>query len=261
MDLTLGEPVYVEAASTRLGQVFVNVLTNARHALEDTDAGRIRVRLGREQDEVVVTLSDNGEGMPPDVLERAFEPFFTTKASGRGTGLGLALSREMVVGMGGSMAMTSRRGVGTSVYLRLPIARPEQHEQPAAPAVVPRDQRLRVLVIDDEPIVARAVARMLSSRHDTERCLSGAEALARIAAERFDVVVCDLMMPEVNGRDVYERVQSLDGFRPGFVFMSGGQFGELKDWTPPAALLAKPFATPTLLEAIDEAARAAVQRC
>jgi len=216
----------------RLTQVLVNLLVNACRAIPEGGDGpkEIRVTVREAGGGAVVEVADSGVGMTPEVRARVFEPFFTTRDVGEGMGLGLALSRAMVAEAGGDIEVESEPGRGSLFRVRLPAAQPEAARPadaapPAGPAPAAPARPLQVLVVDDEPMVARAVARALR-RHRVEVVGSAAEALARLAAgPPPDAIVCDLMMPEVTGMDLHDR---LGAERPELarrmVFLTGGAF-------------------------------------
>jgi len=220
----------------RLTQVLVNLLVNACRAIpEDGDGEKVvRVAVRGEGGGVVIEVADTGVGMTPEVQARLFEPFFTTRDVGEGMGLGLALSRAMVVEAGGEIEVESTPGRGSLFRLRLPAAPPQAERSatpataaPSTPSCGPTAQArpLRVMVVDDEPVVARAVARALRP-HVVVVVGSAGEALAALAADDPpDAIVCDLMMPEVTGMDLHDR---LAGERPELarrmIFLTGGAF-------------------------------------
>jgi PAS domain S-box-containing protein len=217
----------VRANAFRLGQVFVNLLVNAADAMpEGNPSNEIRLRTyTRDDNSVVVEVSDNGAGIAPDVQGRIFDPFFTTKPVGRGTGLGLSVCHAIVTSSGGAIACESTPGKGTTFRVALPVARVLPAEKPNAQ---PRgsDMKGRVLVVDDDPQVANAVARALEG-HDIVIASGGHEALERCKSERFDCVLCDLMMPEVSGLDVWEALRKEEpGAEKRVVFMTGGAVTE-----------------------------------
>ena len=213
----------------RLGQVFVNLLLNAADAMPEQrplDQNVVHVGTRMRAGRVQIEVSDNGRGIEPEALGRVFDPFFTTKAPGRGAGLGLSICHTLVEQLGGTLTVESTPGVGSTFRVELPVSPAVVPVEPAAPAE-PRGRRLRVLVIDDEALVGKSLVRLLGRSHDVEFCSSAVEALARGDLPRFDVVLCDLMMPGLSGVDFYERVvkewPQLEG-RIGF--LSGGQFTE-----------------------------------
>jgi two-component system, cell cycle sensor histidine kinase and response regulator CckA len=213
------------ALPTRLGQVLLNLVLNAAHAIPEGAPARHRIDIGVGADDatVVFDVRDTGSGIRPEHLSRIFEPFFTTKPPGRGTGLGLAVCHQIVTAMGGAIGVESELGRGTTVRVTLPIA--AAHPPPVRctsrpPRATPAPRK-RVLVVDDEPLVARALQRALRA-HEVTIALGGREALDVLRAVTFDVIVCDLMMPDMSGIDLYEQLP--DEIRRRFVFATGGAF-------------------------------------
>ncbi|MCA9654689.1 MAG: response regulator [Myxococcales bacterium] len=218
----------VMADEGRLGQVFLNLLVNAAQAMSAGRAGedelRVCTREGSEG-EVIVEISDTGPGIPPEVAERAFEPFFTTKPLGEGTGLGLAISHRIVTTLGGRLELDSEPGRGTTARVVLPAAEgPVVAEE--TNELEPVSVRLRVLVVDDEPMLLRAVTRMLSVDAEVAAESTGAGALARVrAGEAFDVVLCDLLMPEMSGMELHAALErEAPELARRTLFMTGGAF-------------------------------------
>jgi nitrogen-specific signal transduction histidine kinase len=216
-------PLAVGNAS-RLGQVFLNLLVNAAHSIPEGDiaAHEIRISARRAGDRVAIEVSDTGAGISKENLPRVFQAFFTTKPVGVGTGLGLAICHTIVTSMGGEISVTSEVGVGTTVRVLLPIAvAPAPRQRSIQPSTPPRAGPKRILVVDDEPLVARALERTLRG-NDVTIALSGKDALAALAGEAFDLVFCDLMMPGVSGMDLYQELRPDQQER--FVFVTGGAF-------------------------------------
>jgi len=210
----------------RLGQVLVNVLVNAAQAIEPgrADLNEIRISTRVEAGErVVIEIVDTGPGMPEHVRAQIFQPFFTTKAVGVGTGLGLSISHGIVAAMGGLLEIDSLVGKGTTVRIVLRAAPPEADVPVVAVASRPYRLRGRILVIDDEPLVLRAIQRSLSA-HELVCVENGADALALLErGEQFDVILTDLAMPGMTGMDFFERVakRSHDQAET-VVFVTGG---------------------------------------
>jgi CheY-like chemotaxis protein len=199
---------------------------------------------------VVVEVQDTGAGIPREVLGRIFDPFFTTKPVGVGTGLGLSICHGIVTSLGGDIAVESQVGQGTTVRVMLPAARDGASvEKPAAPTPAPSSRRGRVLIVDDEPAVGRALRRILRE-HDVELLTSGRQALEKLAVDSgFHVILCDVMMPDFAGRELYEAIQQGgSGLEQRFVFVSGGAF------TPGAREFLARVPNPTLEKPFDEAA-------
>jgi PAS domain S-box-containing protein len=250
----------------KLGQVFLNLLTNAAEAIPEGTPSDHRIRVSTHtgaDGRAVVEIADTGSGIPPQIASRIFDPFFTTKPVGHGTGLGLAMCHRIVSELGGEIAFESAPGA-TTFRVTLPVAAPHDtvvqgvHEERQAPISRPRR---RVLVIDDEPSLLQAVGKWLADTHDVVTAPSGRAALDILGGDRrFDAVLADLMMADVTGMDLYERVREHHpGLERRFVFMTGGAF------TPraqrfvaetPNRCLEKPFAHGQLLDAVDLAAEA-----
>jgi len=250
----------VRANEARLGQVFLNLVINAAQALQEGHAERneIRVSTRLEGDRVIIEVADTGAGIPPEILGRIFDAFFTTKAVGVGTGLGLAICHRIVTDMGGELTVETEIGTGTTFRVALPIARKDVVEVavPDEPIAVAA-RRGRILVVDDEPLVIRTVKRILSKEHDLVVTEAATEALALCASgEKFDLILCDLMMPEMTGMDLHRELSLVAPDQADrMIFVTGGAFTEkarrfLSE--TPKEHLEKPFASANL--------RAIVQR-
>lgn len=224
-----GDTPLVEADETRLGQVFVNLLVNAAQAIAEgaTAENEIRVVTSTDPDgRACIDICDTGVGIPPADLDRVFDPFFTTKPVGEGTGLGLSMCHTIVAGLGGEVVVTSEQGRGTTFRVVLPAARVHPSEAPAESlAAAPSTARAAVLVVDDEPAVGRALNRSLRD-HAVTSVTTASEALSLLeAGERFDVIFCDLMMPEMSAEDFYgELARGFPGVVDKVIFVSGGAF-------------------------------------
>lgn len=220
----------VRINESRLAQVVLNLVINAAHALPDgrVSANRIIVRTGERDGCAFLEVQDTGAGIAEEDQGRIFDPFFTTKGQGQGTGLGLSICRNIVSAAGGDIAVQSGPGRGTLFRVRLPAA-----ERPADPEVAlplpSRDARgngtRRLLVVDDEPLVGRALRRMLRD-YDVKVVSSGREAVDVLTRDGgYNLILCDLMMPEVSGMEVYEAVaEHHPELADRFVFMTGGAF-------------------------------------
>jgi signal transduction histidine kinase/CheY-like chemotaxis protein len=212
----------VRAGSAQLGQVFLNMLINACHAVEgEPQDNEIRVSVGTASDGgVVIEFTDTGVGIRPEVRHRIFDPFFTTKPMSVGTGLGLSICHGIVHSLGGSIAVLSEVGQGTTFRIMLPPA--------PGPGISPaHEHRANVLVVDDEPRVAEAMRRVLAREYNVTVVSDGQEALELLtspsAHRAFDVVLCDVYLPGTNGIDIYEAVSRMKpelGAR--MLFMTGG---------------------------------------
>lgn len=255
-----GDVPKARATRGRLGQLFLNLLLNAADAIPDGAPERNVIRVTTRTDDArraVVEIADTGTGIAPAMVARVFDPFFTTKAPGTGTGLGLAICHRIVTQLGGEITFESTPGRGTAFRVTLPASDTEPACQPAH-RPVPR--RARILVVDDEALLLRAIEDLIGEAHDVVTAQSGTEALALLRADRsFDVIVADLMMPGFTGIDLYEAVRTeASGLERRFIFMTGGAF------TPKTAKLlasfpnhavGKPFDGDELLRVIGEVLR------
>jgi signal transduction histidine kinase len=219
----------VRGHEARLGQVFVNLLINAAQAIPIGRASShtITVATYARGERVMVEVTDTGAGMPETVIHRIFEPFFTTKPVGIGTGLGLSICRDIVNAIGGEISVESAIGKGSTFRVSLPQARHSAvrpRVMPSLPAQADK-RALRILVVDDEPNVLKALERALKG-HNVTTAQSGQAALDVLeAGPSFDLVFCDLMMADVSGMDIYGQVRRRrPGMEESFIFMTGGVF-------------------------------------
>lgn len=219
----------VLADEARLTQVLVNLLVNAGQAFRTNDPSKNRVTVSAEEsgDHLWISVTDNGPGIAADVLPRIFDPFFTTKPVGRGTGLGLSISQSIVTALQGELTCTSEVGGGTTFRVRLPVAR-DRLEVGSSAARVDVAPRGRILVVDDSEGVVRSLQRILEREHEVACERDPRSAWTRLeAGERFDVVLCDLMMPYVSGLELYIRASEISADLAGrFVFITGGVLDE-----------------------------------
>jgi PAS domain S-box-containing protein len=213
----------------RLAQVFLNLIINAAQAIPEghADANEIRVSAYLDRnDRIVVDVKDTGPGIPPEVVGRIFDPFFTTKPIGIGTGLGLTICQRIVTGFGGEIEVESSPGKGTVMRVRLVPTTAEQTPVPATPPIVHASRRGRVLVVDDEAAVAATMSRILEQYHDTEVVTRARDAIDLLTSgKRYDVIFCDVMMPEMTGMSFFEEIsQRFPDVANTVVFVTGGAF-------------------------------------
>jgi PAS domain S-box-containing protein len=210
----------------RLGQVFLNLLLNAAQAIPDGDASshEIHIRCLRRDRTVVVEVSDTGRGIPPGLEARIFDPFFTTRPIGEGTGLGLAVCHGIVRGLGGEITFRSDVGRGSTFTVSLPA---HQATGAAGGTSTPTDDaRARVLVVDDEPFICSSIQRLLRRESSVTAVTSARDALSLVSAgQRFDVILSDLMMPEMSGEDLLAALREVAPDQAArLVIMTGGAF-------------------------------------
>jgi len=221
----------VWASEGKLVQVFLNLLVNAAHAVAEKggEGGCITVRTWVENASAWAEIKDNGAGIAPENLTRIFEPFFSTKRIGMGSGLGLSICRNILSEFGGEIQVQSEVGKGTRFVVRLPVRAEAPKSRPsAAGARAPELPivRGRVLIIDDEEQLRTVMKRLLSS-HEIVTASSGKEAQAILELdEDFDLILCDLMMPDVTGMAVHQWLSARNPeLARRIVFISGGIFG------------------------------------
>jgi len=221
---------------TRLVQVMLNLVTNAAQSITkgspDDNQITVEVRLAETEGEVEIVVTDTGVGISEAHLPKVFEPFFTTKPAGEGTGLGLSICHRLIHGMGGRIQVTSEEGRGSRFSVFLSIAPNLEESEPLPSEVSPgTSRRLRLLIVDDEVLVARAVRRVFDKEFRVDIALDGPSALEKLRKTDYDVILCDVMMPGISGLDVYRQVRlENEPLARRFVFATGGLFSqELSD--------------------------------
>ncbi|MBI5201622.1 MAG: PAS domain S-box protein [Elusimicrobia bacterium] len=265
LDLEL-DPAKPEVAAEfhKLEQIVLNLVLNARDVLHGHPGPRaVRVRTRRRGERCVVEVSDTGPGVPPAVLERLFEPFFTTKSGGKGTGLGLSISRELAESFGGTLVHEEPAEGGARFVLSLPPC-PDDVKAPAAPLGLPPPVAgKRVLAADDEEGVLRLIRRILADDGlIVDAAVDGADALRKLSANAYDLVVADVEMGRVKGTDI-ARVARASAVPPAVVLVTGDILNdELKEelFRLGAAVLAKPFLRTEFLRVVRGALQAAARR-
>jgi signal transduction histidine kinase len=258
-----GDVPLVVANEGRLAQVFLNLVVNAAQAIEPgrAESNEICIVLGKDEcGGATIEVTDSGTGISPENLARVTEPFFTTKPIGIGTGLGLTVCKNIVEGYGGTLELSSHVGAGTTARIVLPAAPPGAvlEKRSEVVALPPASVRYRVLAIDDDPLVIKALKRVLRA-YDLTTTQGGREALELLSSRQpFHVILCDLMMPDLTGIDVYHRVKESDpGLEERIVFLTGGAFTEQARGflaTVPNLRLDKPFSPEGLEKVIRRAA-------
>jgi len=224
--------LYIRGPRTRVSQVFLNLIVNAAQAIDPGDRTQntitIRAR-STDQDRVCIEVQDTGPGISPQLLRRIFDPFVTTKPAGRGTGLGLSICRRIVHSLEGTIEIQSHPGQGTVARVVLPKAARAQRPLTVPPSSISAIRRaaqgrLSILVVDDEPVIARLIQKALVE-HDVTTAHDGREAVALMSENAYDVILCDLIMPEMTGMDVYRAaLQRATPLNDRIVFMTGGAF-------------------------------------
>jgi CheY-like chemotaxis protein len=215
----------IEGGEQALCQVVVNLLLNAAQAIPEgnPDKNTIRASTYDEDGLVVIEVRDSGAGIPSKDIARIFDPFFTTKPIGIGTGLGLAVCHGIVTSMGGQIDVESSVGKGSAFRVLLP--RGKARPTPPAPRVS-SSRRARVLIIDDDVLVLRSLRRVLATEHTITTSERAHEALELLrSGDRFDVILCDLMMPGMTGMELYDAIElAMPDLLSRMIFITGGAF-------------------------------------
>jgi signal transduction histidine kinase/DNA-binding NarL/FixJ family response regulator len=221
----------IEGDAVQLQQAISNLLVNAEQAVRQRGKqGTIAVRTCTAGQRVFLEIADSGAGIPPEIIPRIFDPFFSTKPAGSGTGLGLSVAYGIVQEFGGEISVESKLGRGAKFTVEFPVAIGERlsiRERTPRIRITERKmrpiQRARVLVIEDEPSVAQLIADVLGEEgHAVETVLDGVQGLNRAITGDFDLVMCDLKMPEMNGQAIYRQLAAKDKkMLKRFVFVTG----------------------------------------
>ena len=267
LEMDLADLPSVPMSSARLSQVVLNILSNATRAFAHADQvkNRIAIRAEEAAGRVRIEIEDNGVGIKLEDLQRVWEPFFTRSSRTGGTGLGLSICRRILQEAGGSIDILSERGVGTTVIITLPVAGqgkpPPKRATPDAQLQSP--VRRRLLVVDDDVLVSNVVERMLRNDFEITVHNSAHTALKEIeAGRRFDVVLCDIMMPELDGPAFYQAV----GDKVPFLFLTGGAVANKgiefeSRMAAEGRILFKPFETAELRDRLNALASGADMPC
>ncbi len=262
---TLGEDIHlrtrldpglpsVELDPGQAEQVLINLALNARDAMPSGGTLTIATSRGDDEDTVLLSVSDTGTGMPPEVADRAFEPFFTNKPEGKGTGLGLAMVYGVVTGAGGNVDLQTGEGEGTTLTLSLPATDEPMAEEHVPSEEVPGGNGETVLLVEDADALRDLTRRILvEAGYAVLEARNGVQAVRIVARQGpVDILLTDVVMPGMSGRDLAVRMRERDPEIP-IVFMSGYSDEALLggDFTT-TRLLPKPFDAEQLLRAIRE---------
>ena len=262
------ENLIVEGNATRIQQTLLNVALNGRDAMPG--GGQLCLTAEKKQLEVVpngapltmkpgpvccVTISDTGIGMDEETLSHIFEPFYTTKGSKKGNGLGLAIAAEVMRSHGGMIQVDSRIGSGTTFTLYFPLSQCQEMEKPIPVAEIPIPKGNEIiLLVDDEEVIRRTGKRILESfGYHVFLAADGLEAIEAYQREdRIDLVLMDIMMPGMNGRETIKKIRSINpDVRALLLSGSPGEQSDSLDRTPGfQGFIAKPFSTDHLLGTI-----------
>jgi len=249
LDLDPSDPK-VWANGAEMQQMLLNFLINAEQALTTIETRRaITLRTQGFEDRVRLQVGDTGPGMADDIQGKIFDPFFTTKPEGLGTGLGLSICYGIVHDHGGRIGVDSEPGCGASFTVELPRDQRSHTRLTPPPMVKPTlpEEPLAVLLVDDEEGLRRAVLSFLKRRGiRTTAVGDGADALKALAEQTFDVIVCDVRMPGMNGREFLERLRQQHPAMVGrLIFSTGDTFA------PDTTALLEEAGAPSLVKPFD----------
>jgi PAS domain S-box-containing protein len=220
------QPLTVAADEGKLGQVFMHLLINAAEALPEGDVEHQQIRLVTKPQghQVAIEFHDTGAPIPPERREKVFEPFFTDTPRGVDTGLGLSVCRSLVTDLGGRLELES--GPGRVFRLLLPVPERQAVASPPPVSLGSLPRRGRILIVDDERMVGVAIRRALQREHEVVVMTEAREALERLAGgDPFDIILCDMMMPEMSGMELHEELSRVSSQVAGrMVFLTGGAF-------------------------------------
>ena len=253
--VSVAGPSWVPGSASELREALTNLVLNSVDALPG--GGRIRIDVGGEESRVILLIEDDGTGMPVEVAQRAFDPFFTTKPFGSGTGLGLALTRGIVQRHHGTIDVRSSPGAGTTFEIRLPRAQPAtaSPETPVSTTI----ESIRVLVVEDEPILCEQLRAILNiDGHEVRVCLGGQAGLEALKNEDYDLVITDLGMPEVDGWEIAHAAKARHPTTR--VALVTGWAGEVADRTDLSdrgvdCVISKPYRIQTIRDAVADVTR------
>ena len=256
--LLADEPCWVEADPGQLEQVLVNLAVNARDAMPTGGTLTIAITAGEK---AVLTVADTGHGMDAETRARAFEPFYTTKGVGEGTGLGLATVYGIVTQSGGEIDLDSSPSVGTTFTVTLPrTAKPASPTTAEPDETEPAPRAGRILLVEDEPAVRLIAARILrKAGYEVLEGRDGEEGLRLAARElgQLDLLVTDVVMPQLSGPELATRIRALRPELP-VIYCSGYMTGTLTEHLEIGeTILAKPFTSAELLDAVSAPMRLA----
>jgi signal transduction histidine kinase/DNA-binding response OmpR family regulator len=263
--LTHALPLF-EADPVQMHQVVINLLVNAQQALRDSAPPRqitITTGFDQVQNRLVFELADTGPGIPAVIQRRIFEPFFTTKPLGVGTGIGLSLCRNIIESHGGTIDVTSQMGQGAVFRIELPVGAPAPvvAAPSPAPALPPSPSARTIFVVDDEPGIRRALAHLLRrEEHTVDTAMDGRQALQMLQEQQYDLVLCDLRMPELDGPGLYRAITtSQPHYLRRFVFLTGDTLSSETETflnQSGAPRLVKPFSAAQVRQAVRQALQA-----
>jgi signal transduction histidine kinase/HAMP domain-containing protein len=210
-------------------QVFLNIINNAHIAMADKGGrGRLSIKSGHENGRIKISFTDTGVGIPAANLKKIFDPFFTTREIGRGTGLGLSVSYGIIKEHGGEIYAESRPGEGATFHIDLPVVHPEDEiiegrDETAHQEKGAKISKKKILIIDDEPMLLDLLKTVIEEvGHEVDATSDARLALEKIRRTAYDLIICDMRMPHMNGKDFYWKAEELSpGLKKRIIFSTG----------------------------------------
>src|SRR3990167_1961819 len=235
----------------QIQQVFTNIILNAEQAMSESPGhGQLKVQTGiKKKNTIEISFSDDGPGIPKDVIGKVFDPFFTTKEPGKGTGLGLAVAYGIIKEHGGEIHVSSRVEKGTTFVIELPLLEQqvvlECDKEEKIPKIPNTIKGKRILIVEDEEMIIDLVKGVLGKDDSkVEVARNGKEALGKIDTNDYDLIVCDIKMPIMNGIQLYNEIKTRDpGLAHRFIFITGDPSIETIDFINETGnkVITKPF--------------------
>ena len=210
-------------------QVFLNIINNAHIAMADKGGrGRLSIKSGHENGRIKISFTDTGVGIPAANLKKIFDPFFTTREIGRGTGLGLSVSYGIIKEHGGEIYAESRPGEGATFHIGLPVVHPEDEiiedrEETARQEKGAKVLKKKILIIDDEPLLLDLLKTVIEEiGHEVDAASDARHALEKIRYTAYDLIICDMRMPHMDGKEFYRKAEELSpGLKKRIIFSTG----------------------------------------
>ena len=203
----------ISADEHQIQQVILNIVINAEQSIAAIKkTGTIKIVTRAVEDKIRISITDDGPGIPREMLDRLFDPFFTTKDVGQGTGLGLSVCHGIITNHGGRIYAESVMGEGATFIIELPVSKESSIKVISEPAILQKCMHLsvagkKILVVDDETVIRDILKRILSERgYHVDSAASGLEGLQKIENSQYDVYLLDIKMPGIDGKDMYETI-------------------------------------------------------
>lgn len=247
------------ADAGQLQQVFLNIILNAESAMTASHGkGTLSIKTEKEKDRIRILISDDGEGISKENLDKIFDPFFTTREVGQGTGLGLSVCHGIITEHAGTINVESTRHQGSCFVITLPVITLSEYVAVSCPEreITGHQSIMKVLIVDDEPMICQVLSRMLEDKgYETEKVDDAEKAIEMIKSHDFDIILVDIRMPEINGYEFYNHIRATENqLANRIIFITGDvmntdtiEFIENNN----VPFLAKPFSQEKLYEAIN----------